>query len=214
MDAAGPPSVRRRFSTGNQFLDRRVGGGIRAGSLLALVAPPGTGSQLLLRALAGARRTTYISTLCPDPAEVEREYLPPDADADAVYAPPSELLDEPGQYLQWVDPESYVVVDPFTPLEEDGSRSAVLSVLNALKRHAVATDGVAVVHCAREEAAGLPLPATLHRADTVWELDPEWGSRTMAYRLLVTKSRDGRAADEPVPLLLTDRVEIDTSWSI
>lgn len=40
MGSSGGMLTERLFSTGNVFLDRRVGGGIRQGSLLALVAHP------------------------------------------------------------------------------------------------------------------------------------------------------------------------------
>lgn len=212
MSGEGPPA--RRYSTGNTFLDRRIDGGIRAGSLVALVAPPGAQSQVLLRSMVRTRRTTYLSTVCPDHDELRQEYIPSDADASVAYAAPEDLLSDPDPLLDEVDPESYVVLDGIAALEREGPQSSVLSLLSALKRRLRDTDSVGVLHCQRDIGAGVPMATTLQRADTVWELTPSYGSRSLSYRLLVTKVRGGRALDEPIPLLLTDRVDIDTSWSI
>lgn len=201
------------FSTGNDFLDRRLDGGVRAGSIVALVAPPESQSQTILRTLAGTRRTLYLSTSCPDHDELRRSYLPPDADAVTAYGAPDSLLSSPGQYLDRIEPGSYVVVDPFTPVETTGDRAELLALLNVLKERLVETGSAAVLHCYRDSHRN-PRTTTLDRVDDVWQLTPVFGSRQLAYRMLVTKSRGGRAREEPIPLVITDRVKIDTSWSI
>lgn len=202
-----------QFSTGNEFFDRRLDGGVRAGSLVALVAPPESQSQAILQTLAGTRETLYLSTSCPDHDELRRSYLPADADAVTAYGAPDSLLSDPGTYLDRVEPGSYVVVDPFTPVEVAADRAELLALLNVLKERLVETGSVGVLHCYRDSLRN-PRTTTLDRADDVWQLTPVFGSRQVAYRLLVTKVRGGKALDEPIPLVITDEVDIDTSWSI
>lgn len=55
---------------------------------------------------------------------------------------------------------------------------------------------------------------TLNRADDVRELEVHALSRDVKTRLLVTKSRYGYSLTEPIPLVLTGRVRIDTSRRI
>lgn len=214
MGSSGGVLTERLFSTGNVFLDRRVGGGIRQGSLLALVAHPQSQCQTFLREFAAARRSLYVSTICPDEDELRERFLPPDADASTAYVAPDALVEEPDAVLDRIEPETYVLLDAMTPVEAEADRSALLELLHALKRRVDETDSVCVLLCHRDDDGGHPTSTTLHRADVVWQLRPAFGNRQLGYRLLVTKVRGGRAPPEPIPLLVTDRVEIDTSWSI
>lgn len=214
MGSSGIQRGDRLFSTGNVSLDRRVGGGIRAGSLLALVAHPQSQCQTILQEFAAARRSLYVSTLCADEEQLRERFLPPDADAATASVSPDALVAEPETVLDRIEPETFVLVDAMTPVEAEADRSALLEVLHAIKRRVAETDSVCVLLCHRDDDAGHPTSTTLHRADVVRQLRPAFGSRQLGYRLLVTKVRGGRAPREPIPLLVTDRVEIDTSWSI
>lgn len=61
----------RRFATGLVFLDRRIDGGLPVGSLVAVLAPPASQSQRLLRAVTGERPLVYLSTSVRDASELE-----------------------------------------------------------------------------------------------------------------------------------------------
>lgn len=208
-------SSRRQYSTGLPFFDRKLDGGVYAGTLLALTAPANSQSELLLRELLTTRPTLYVSTHRPV-AEVETW-----ANAGAATPPelsvtrdePGTLLGDPGALASRVPPESFVVVDRTNALES-ASRGEYLAVLDELKAALVEQDSVGVVHCP-EHAQSPPLrDLTLSRVDQVWQLEQLALSRDIKTRLLVMKARYGRAVDEPIDILLTDRVAIDTSQNI
>jgi hypothetical protein len=201
----------RRFSTGNESLDRLLGGGMPVGDLLALVAPRAGQSELLLRELASIRPTCYVDTSGAPAAEVRRRL--DGADAEVVAPDPETLLADPTTVTERIRPESFVLVDATNPLEA-ADREAYRGLLNALKARVRETDSVAVLHCLDGPSPPAARTTTLHRADGVWQLEVTYGKREIGYQLLVSKSRFGRALDEPIPLVLTDRIRIDTSWSI
>lgn len=208
-------SSQRRFSTGVDPLDEELGGGIATGRLVALTAPAEAGSELLVGAAAGARRSLFISTTCPDEAEL-RERVADIGDPDDVtfaYGRPGAVLEEPGSYLGAVEPESTVLVDPANGLEAatDGS---YLSFLNAFKRQLRATDSVGILHCLRAEPTPAQRWLTKKRVDAVWELRLERRTRDLRSRLYITKDRGGSPPTEPIPLVLTDDVYVDTSRNI
>lgn len=202
----------RRFSTGNENLDRLLGGGIPVGDLVALTAPPESQSELFFRELAAARRMLYVDTSGAPEGELAERF--PTERTEVVAASPAELLTDPRTVVDEIPPESFVVVDAVNGLEAAPDDQPYRAFLNALKRRVRGTDSVAFLHCLTGEGTSPTRTATLHRADDVWQLRPNFDNRTIKYQLLVTKARFNRALDEPVPLLLTDSVDIDTSWSI
>jgi hypothetical protein len=209
-------AAERRFSTGLPFLDRRIGGGLVPGGLLALTAPPPSQNDLLLAELTSTRPTVVISTTRPE-KEV-REWA--DADADpgdggvtVVTAGPDALLENPERATESLPPESFLIVDPTDGLEA-GGRERYLAFLDHLKSELRACETVGILH-AIDQMETPPLRSlTLHRADYVWQLELLVLSREIKNRLLVTKARRGRALTEPIPLRLTDRVQVDTSRRI
>lgn len=191
-----------RRSTGVDVLDRRLGGGIPAGSVVALVAPPDSGSELLVSAVAGAHSTTHASLLRPpeaveSPAEVRR-------------FDPDDLLDDPDS-LPAPSEGGVLVVDPVNDLERDPGRYDAL--LDAVRERVRASDAVALLHAYGDDDPSARW-RTLARADLTWRLEVLAGPLTVESRLVVSKFRGGRALDEPLKLKLTDRVAVDTSRDI
>ena len=88
-----------RLKTGVEILDRRLGGGVPAGSLVSLVAQPDTQCELLLRELARCRETIYISTVVPEP---ELDDLLKTDTAAIEYVESDSLLENPNQYLEQI----------------------------------------------------------------------------------------------------------------
>ena len=205
----------RRFSTGLPFLDRRIDGGLATGCLLALSAPPHSQSELLLRQFLRSRRTLYVSLTRPAP-EVRAW-----ASGGIGSAPEFEVIDpEPRALLDGCDaveaslaPESFVIVDRANVLET-ADREEYLTFLDRLKGVLGEADSVGVLHCSQRTPPPPRRGLTLDRADQVWQLELLPLSREIKNRLLVTKSRRGRALREPIDVLLTDRVQVDTSRRI
>ena len=207
----------RRFSTGMSFLDRRIDGGIPVGTAVALTAPASSQSELLLGELTQGWDLLYISTICPDEAEL-RAILEPRRSAERSltieYAPPESLLENPESYLSKLSPESVLVLDVANSLES-AQRDTYLNVLNTFKATLRDLDCIGLLHCLEGEGSQIPRRGlTLKRADHVWQLQTAALSNEIKSRLLITKSRGYRALSEPVPLVMTDRVQIDTSRNI
>lgn len=197
-----------RLPTGVAELDRRLGGGVPAGTLVALVAPPATQSELLLREPLDANGGTYLSALRPaDEAAV------PDG-ATAEHARPEELLAGADSLLAPVGDGEAVLVDPVNELEADADRDRYVDFLATLKSRLRETGGVGFLH-ALEQASEPPLRwLTLARADAVWNLHLAVTPLAVETRLTVTKARGDRTLDEPLKLRLSDRVSVDTSRDI
>lgn len=208
--------VKRRFSTGITFLDRVLDGGIEVESLVALTAPPGSQSELLLDQFVRTRPSLYVSTVRPE-AEVREHIARQDAetpDLTVLNPAPDDLLAAPEQVTSQVPPESYVLVDTVDGLES-ADRGRYLAFLNDLKARLRETDSVGVLHCVAGDSPVPPLrDLSLNRADQVWQLQVLTLSRDIKTRLLIPKVRNGRALTEPIDLLMTDRVRVDTSRRI
>jgi DNA repair protein RadA/Sms len=201
--------VTDRLSTGLGVLDRNLRGGVPAGSLVALVAPPESQSELLLEAVATAGPSLYLAnsrTAEGVESSLDHEALTARGfDHDAVRENVSELLDR-------LPERGYLVLDaaePFERLDPDAQQAALTALSNALREN----QAVGVVHClgTRQDA---PRRRTLRRADHVWTLDLVRGTLSIENRLYVTKARNDAALTEPVKLRLTDQVTIDTSRDI
>lgn len=207
-------NIERRYSTGLRFLDRAIDGGIPAGDLLAITAPPSTQSELFLKHFAANRRTHYVSLLRSE--DEIRTWLSGDGHTEPVTVTtgrPDEFIESPESLTEDLEPESFLVVDTVNGLE-DAPRDAYLDFLDHLKARVSETDSVCVLHAVSQESRSPRRTLTLSRADFVWQLQVLTLSRQIKTQLLVTKSRHSRALTEPVDLVMTDRVRIDTSRRI
>lgn len=205
----------RRYSTGLPFLDRRIDGGLTAGGLLALTAPPQSQSELILRQLVYAQQTLYVSTTRPEAevrtwAEAQPESNP---ELTVTRENPQDLLENLELLDSMVIPESFVVIDRANGLES-ASREEYLAFLDSLKAKLLEMESVGILHCSQTPSIPPQRGLTLDRVDQVWQLELMPLSREIKNRLLVTKSRNSRALREPIDILLTDRVEVDTSRRI
>lgn len=204
-----------RFSTGVRFVDKRLGGGIPAGGLLALVAPAGSQSELLFEALASAETVWYLSTICSDEDEL-REIADPTGDRardlTVEYVPPATLIDDPSRFADDVEPETCVVIDTANGLEA-ASDDAYLAFLNTLKARLRATDSIAILHCLADEPIPDGRPLTLKRSDHIWRLELAVADELVT-RLVIPKSRGYQVLTEPLQLELVDEVNVDTSRNI
>lgn len=194
-------SDRDRLPTGADGLDAALGGGIPAGDLVALVAPPTSGAERLLYAFGIDNPTRYCSTLRP-PAEVREAMAAAGVPGERVDIRPTDgddLLGTPADHLSGLDAGSVVVVDPTTALERAGEER-YRSFLADLKRHCRTTESVAVCHCPRTTPRTLRRDLTLARADTTLVLRREVDAGTARSYLDVGKFRHGRPPADPLPV--------------
>lgn len=228
-------------STGIYGIDRRLGGGIGAGSLLAVVAPPDSQSERLLHVLMGERPSLYVSTLRPRSAieaDLERavdqivetrvEYVGTHASMDNAFVAemtgersyPMALedsrapFDEVYEAVQSIEDRSNVIVDPTTPLEKGGRPGTYQTVLNTLKERAQATGSVGVLHCIEHEQTPPLREMTLNVADIVWRFDIVSDRDGIEYRLNIPKNRGGPVIDEELSILFGREVATDDSRTI
>lgn len=210
------PPVKRRFSTGLPFLDRRLGGGISVSSVVGFLAPPTSQSQLLLRTVTEGRPLLYLSTSHRNETELETWLAAPrhqDASITVEYTPPESLLTNVTDLLQAAPPEAFVVIDSADSLE-DAPRVEYVSFLNELKQWLLDHDSVAFLHCLDATDTPSHRSLTFNWVDQAWWLQTQLLSQEISNRLYVTKARADRALEEPIPLVLTDQVRIDTSRNI
>lgn len=199
-----------RLTTGIEVLDRRLAGGVPAGSLITLTARPDTQCELLLAELAENRETLYISTVVPE-SELKERFG--DDSITVEYAEPESLLKNPHSYFDQIGAESNVIVDPVTALESI-DRTQYLSFMNELKRNLRETDSIGLFYCIDDEENPPLRSLTLKRTDMVWRLYLSVTPLSIENQLVIAKFRGGRALQEPIRLILTDRVWVDTSQNI
>jgi KaiC/GvpD/RAD55 family RecA-like ATPase len=201
-----------RFTTGVEMLDRALDGGIQAGSLVALAAPPASQSEQLLYELTTQQRTLYVTTerrseaverALHDAAEPERVRIQELGGPE----PLGDLLDLVGALADG----TLVVVDPAAPLERDTDYRAALSELKSLfQKKGI----VAVFHCVDGRAVPTGRDATEYMADVIFDLSVDLHREQLRTRLTVPKCRRGDAPCEALRLNFSRRVTVDNSRDI
>jgi len=204
-----------RYSTGVTPIDRKIGGGIPPGTLLALFADPASQSELFLHEFAAHQDTLYLSaergatavtsTLregrrdCEDVAVVAL-----DSDAPVVDAV---------QQVERLPDGAVVVVDPVEPLER-ADPGQFRAFLGTLQSKLAGTDGVAVLHGLKHDDTPEQRHRTAYAADLVFDLVTDADGDTVENHLLVPKFRGDRALTDSIRVELTDRIAVDTSRDI
>jgi hypothetical protein len=204
-----------RLSTGVDVLDRELGGGIPAGSVVSFTAPPASQAELLLFELTVPRQTLYLTTDRTEEAvkdAFDATHAPTGAPA-IRYAAGDDPLDNARRAFRAAPEGATVIIDPNDALERT-DRSRYESFLNELSNHMHNTGGVAFLHCLSGEYTPALRDTTKHMADVILDLALEVTSSSVETRLTVPKLRGGRALLEPIKLDLQERVRVDTSRDI
>ncbi|WP_433624552.1 RAD55 family ATPase [Halomicrococcus sp. NG-SE-24] len=204
-----------RLSTGVPVLDRKLDGGLPAGSTVALSAPPASQSELLLYELTAARSTLYVTT-DRDEAAVDAafERAPGRTGSPEVrYVPGDAPLEHARRLFRRLPAESTLVVDPVDLLERQ-DESRYRNFLHDLQHHVQTSDSLAVLHCLDGRNVPDQRDVTEHVADVVLQLHTEIAGDRVENRLAVPKFRGGRALPETIKLELAESVSIDTSRDI
>lgn len=207
----------RRYSTGLRFLDAQLDGGLPVGTLLTITAPASSPSELLLYHLATSQQMLWVSTTTPVEVElqsaIEESAITSPANLEFTHMTPDEMVTDPESVFAGIQPESFVVINPIDGLER-AAEDQYSSFINGLKHRLRETDSIGVFHGLDTEPVPDARRLTLHRADAVWRLEQLVLSREIKTRLLITKARRGRALTEPISLVISDRVRVDTSRRI
>lgn len=231
-----------RVSTGVEEFDRELDGGVEPASLVLLRTPPGSQGELLLKELALAQKTLYLSTTRPAEAigewiagesvatELTIEHIESAFQAAEAPAPepttsstgglearsePTEVpaLSEAIDAITGFQPRGCILIDPLNPLEAC-PEAAYVDFLHALRDHLASTESVAVLHAVKTATAPRCRWLSLQYADAVWDVRVGRDTMDVEFRLAVTKSRSGQLPGEEIKLELSDRVAIDVSRDI
>lgn len=211
-----PMSTTDRLATGVDVLDRKLNGGIPAGSIVTLAAPPASQAELFLYELTAVRSTLYLSLDRSREAVARAIDTAPTRTGDPTIrdvtgeAP----LDNAAKLVSALPEEANLILDPMNVVEEREA-ARFRNFMNELQTHIQNTGGLAVLHCLDGDS---PVPerrdTTMHMADVVFELTTERNGDQIENRLSVPKFRGGRALNEVIKLQLTEQVAIDTSRDI
>lgn len=205
----------KRLSTGINVLDREIDGGIPAGSIVLLQAPPASQSELFLYELTAARASLYLTTFRSDQAvkdaleKVSTRKGDPtvrDIGGDAA-------LDQANRLVNTLPEEANLILDVVDALERS-EHSRYRRFLSELQTCMVNTGGLAVLHGLKGESVPEQRDMTEHVADVVFDLRTDLDGQEVENRLAIPKFRGGRALDETMKLKLAESVSIDTSRDI
>lgn len=208
-------AVTQRFETGVRALDRKLDGGIPAGSLVTLLAEPASQAELFLSGFVARQATVYLSgeqapTTVTSALRSQRgaydELAVSQLDREA---PVSDAL----AHVEGLTAESLLVVDPVEPIER-ADAGEFRAFLETLQARLAQTDSVAVLYALKHDATPSQRHRTEYTSDIVFDLETTRGEDAIENRLFVPKFRGGRALTEPICLDLTDRISVDTSRDI
>ncbi|MCU4751696.1 P-loop NTPase [Halobacteria archaeon AArc-curdl1] len=166
-----PRTGHDRLATGIGVLDRTLGGGIPAGSVVALTADVASQTEHLLYAMTATRGSLYLSTE-RSASNVERAI-----DRSTVQAgkPTIRRLDgeDPLEHalemIEKLPDGANLIVDPIDRLETV-DRERYLDFLNTVSDRMVETDGMTVFHCPVAASESANRRSTKHVADAVFDV--------------------------------------------
>jgi hypothetical protein len=228
------------ISTGNQLLDGQLAGGLHAGDLLAIRAPPASQSEAFIHTLMEERPTLYMSTLRQ--ADAVRNDLSRVATAGMEfnisfvgetatmggemvkkltgkrtlsndYSTQSDPLDSVFEQIKKLEGRCNVVLNPTSPLERNAESEKYVAVLNELKRQLMEVGGLGVLHCINQTQNPVLRDTTLTIADVVWAVE-HVSKGEEKYRMKVEKNRGDPVAQDSFELFLNRHVEVDATRNL
>jgi len=205
-----------RLHTGIDVLDRKLGGGIPEGSIVALCAQPASQAELFLYELTATRGTLYLSLDRTAQSVISSiEQSPTNTGDPTVRHISGEApLDNASKLVSALPETSNLIVDPLDVLESQEPPSRYRSFMNDLQNHIVNTGSLAIVHCLNGRSIPPLRDTTEHFADVVFQLETTTSSDEVENRLAIPKFRGGRAPTDIIKLDLVEQVSIDTSRDI
>lgn len=205
-----------RLRTGIDVLDRKLDGGIPAGSMVALTAHPASQAELFLYELTATRGTLWLSLdRTAEAVTVSMENTPAETGDPTVRHITGEApLDNAGKLISALPETSNLIVDPLDVLESQEPPSRFRSFMNDLQNHIFNTDSLAILHCLDGHSVPPLRDTTEHFADVVFDLQTDATGDEVENQLAIPKFRGGRAPSDIIKLNLVEEVSIDTSRDI
>lgn len=205
-----------RLRTGIDVLDRKLDGGLPAGSMVALTAHPASQAELFLYELTATRGTLWLSLdRTAEAVTVSMENTPAETGDPTVRHISGEApLDNAGKLISALPETSNLIVDPLDVLESQEPPSRFRSFMNDLQNHIFNTDSLAILHCLDGRSVPPLRDTTEHFADVVFDLQTTTDGDEVENQLAIPKFRGGRAPSDIIKLDLVEEVSIDTSRDI
>jgi KaiC/GvpD/RAD55 family RecA-like ATPase len=202
--------------TGIDVLDRKLGGGLPAGSMVALTAAPASQAELFLYELTATRGTLWLSL--DRTASAVRDSIDntpaKTGDPTVRHISGEAPLDNAGKLVSALPQTSNLIVDPLDVLESQEPPSRFRSFMNDLQNHVFNTDSLGILHCLDGRSVPPLRDTTEHFADVVFHLSTDIEGDEVENRLAIPKFRGGRAPSDIIKLDLVEEVSIDTSRDI
>ncbi|MEF8852012.1 MAG: transcriptional regulator, partial [Haloarculaceae archaeon] len=138
-----------RLRTGIDVLDRKLGGGIPEGSLVALCAQPASQAELFLYELTATRGTLYLSLdRTAESVKASIEQAPANTGDPTVRHISGEApLDNAGKLVSALPETSNLIVDPVNVLESQEPPSRFRYFFNDLENNVFNTNSLGLMHC-------------------------------------------------------------------
>jgi len=205
-----------RLRTGIDVLDRKLDGGIPAGSIVALTAQPASQAELFLYELTATRGTLWLSLdRTAESVVASIEQTPANTGDPTVRHISGEApLDNAGKLVSALPETSNLIVDPLDVLEAQEPHSRFRAFMNDLQNHIVNTGSMAILHCLDGRDVPPLRDTTEHFADVVFQLKTRTVGDEVENKLAIPKFRGGRAPNDVIKLDLVEQVSIDTSRDI
>jgi hypothetical protein len=167
-----------RLRTGIDVLDRKLGGGLPAGSVVALAAEPASQAELFLYELTATRGTLWLSLNRTASAVSDSIENTPARTGDPTvrYVSGEAPLDNAGKLVSALPQSSNLIIDPLDVLEKQEPHSRFRSFMNDLQNHCFNTNSLAVLHCLEGRSVPPARDTTEHFADVVFRLQTSTAS--------------------------------------
>ena len=205
-----------RLRTGIDVLDRKLDGGLPAGSIVVLTAHPASQAELFLYELTATRGTLWLSLDRTSEAVTDSIQNTPTETGDPTvrHISGEAPLDNAGKLISALPETSNLIVDPLDVLESQEPPSRFRSFMNDLQNHIFNTDSLAILHCLDGRSVPPLRDTTEHFAHVVFDLHTDPRGDEVENRLAIPKFRGGKAPTDTIKLDLVEEVSIDTSRDI
>lgn len=206
----------RKLQTGIEDLDRKLNGGLPAGSITAIEAPPDSQAHLFFHELTTQRGTIWITFARREAAiDASLEETPaPSGDCTVRRVSDDEPMADVTKLLTAVPDRSNILMEPMDVVESKADPDEYRAFLNDLQAHVLERDSIAVLLCPKMDDEPSLRTTTKYYADVVFELKTRVSGDSIENFLLVAKYRRGECPSTVLKLDLGAQVAIDMSRDI